>query len=87
MLSSEESRKDDERDVQKMRATAERQNVSIYSIQAELLAHERECLVRAEAVQRQLDSLFGRIRRVEALIMGSTVTLLLALVTILWKVF
>ncbi len=57
------------------------------SIQSELLAHERECLVRAEAVQRQLDSLFGRIRRVEALIMGSTVTLLLALVTILWKVF
>ena len=48
-------------------------------------AHERECAVRAESVQRQLDALTGRIRRIEALIMGSTATLIAGFVTVLWK--
>ena len=54
-------------------------------VQAELVAHERECAIRSEAVQRQLDSLTGRIRRIEALIMGSTVTLIVGFITVLWK--
>ena len=54
-------------------------------VQAELVAHERECAIRAESVQRQLDSLTGRIKRLEALIMGSTATLILGFVTVLWK--
>ena len=55
-------------------------------VQTELIAHERECSIRAESVQRQLDSLTGRIRRLEALIMGSTATLILGFVTVLWKI-
>jgi hypothetical protein len=55
-------------------------------VQAELIAHERECSIRAESVQRQLDSLTGRIKRLEALIMGSTATLILGFVTVLWKI-
>jgi hypothetical protein len=55
-------------------------------VQAELVAHERECAIRAESVQRQLDSLTGRIKRLEALIMGSTATLILGFVTVLWKI-
>ena len=54
-------------------------------VQAELVAHERKCAIRSEAVQRQLDSLTGRIRRIEALIMGSTVTLIVGFITVLWK--
>ncbi len=54
-------------------------------VQTELIAHERECSIRAESVQRQLDSLTGRIKRLEALIMGSTATLIVGFVTILWK--
>jgi hypothetical protein len=54
-------------------------------VQAELVAHERECAIRSEAVQRQLDSLTGRIRRIEALIMGSTATLIVGFITVLWK--
>ena len=52
-------------------------------VQAELIAHERECTIRAESVQRQLDSLTGRIKRLEMLIMGSTATLILGFITIL----
>ena len=55
-------------------------------VQAELIAHERECSIRAESVQRQLDSLTGRIKRLEALIMGPTATLILGFVTVLWKI-
>ena len=55
-------------------------------VQAELIAHERECNIRAESVQRQLDSLTGRIKRLEMLIMGSTATLILGFVTVLWKI-
>ena len=54
-------------------------------VQAELVAHERECAIRSEAVQRQLDSLTGRIRRIEALIMGSSATLIVGFITVLWK--
>ena len=55
-------------------------------VHIELRAHERECIVRAEATQRQLDSLTSRIKRLEAIIMGSTATLILGFVTILWKI-
>ena len=60
--------------------------VTATEIQAELVAHERECAIRAESVQRQLDSLTGRIKRLEALIMGSTATLIIGFVTVLWKI-
>ena len=55
-------------------------------VHVELKAHERECIVRAEATQRQLDSLTSRIKRLEAIIMGSTVTVILGILTLLWKV-
>jgi hypothetical protein len=55
-------------------------------VQTELIAHERECSIRAESVQRQLDSLTGRIKRLEALIMGSTATLIVGFVTVIWKI-
>jgi len=37
-------------------------------VQTELIAHERECSIRAESVQRQLDSLTVQIKRLEAYI-------------------
>lgn len=55
-------------------------------VHTELRAHERECVVRAESTQRQLDSLTSRIKRLEAIIMGSTVTVILGILTLLWKV-
>ena len=55
-------------------------------VHTELKAHERECAVRAEATQRQLDSLTSRIRRLEAINMGSTVAVILGIVTLMWKV-
>ena len=55
-------------------------------VHTELKAHERECAVRAEATQSQLDSLTSRIRRLEAIIMGSTVAVILGIVTLMWKV-
>ena len=60
--------------------------VTAAQVQTEMIAHERECAVRAEATQRQLDSLTGRIRRLEAVIMGSTVTVVVGILTLLWKV-
>ena len=60
--------------------------VTAAQFQTEMIAHERECAVRAEATQRQLDSLTGRIRRLEAVIMGSTVTVVVGMLTLLWKV-
>jgi hypothetical protein len=60
--------------------------VTAPEVQAEMLAHERECAVRAVATQRQLDSLTGRIKRLEAVIMGSTATIVVSVVTLLWKV-
>ncbi len=58
----------------------------VQKIQTELIAHERECAIRAESVQRQLDSLTSRLRRLEAIIMGSTVAVVLGILTLLWKV-
>ena len=58
----------------------------VQKIQTELIAHERECTIRAESVQRQLDSLTSRLRRLEAIIMGSTVAVVLGILTLLWKV-
>ena len=60
--------------------------VTAAQVQTEMIAQERECAVRAEATQRQLDSLTGRIRRLEAVIMGSTVTVVVGMLTLLWKV-
>jgi hypothetical protein len=60
--------------------------VTAAQVQTEMISHERECAVRAEATQRQLDSLTGRIRRLEAVIMGSTVTVVVGMLTLLWKV-
>ena len=58
----------------------------VQKIQTELIAHERECAIRAESVQRQLDSLTSRLRRLEAIIMGSTIAVVLGILTLLWKV-
>ena len=58
----------------------------VQQVQTELIAHERECTIRAESVQRQLDSVTSRLRRLEAIIMGSTVAVVLGILTLLWKV-
>lgn len=60
--------------------------ITVAEVQAEILAHERECAVRAESTQRQLDSLTVRMRRLEAIIMGSTATVIVGMITLLWKV-
>ncbi len=58
----------------------------VQKVQTELIAHERECTIRAESVQRQLDSVTGRLRRLEAIIMGSTIAVILGILTLMWKV-
>ncbi len=60
--------------------------VTTEEVQAELSAHERECAVRAKSVQDSLQSLQGRIGRLEMLIMGSMATLVLGFISILWKI-
>jgi Mg2+ and Co2+ transporter CorA len=49
---------------------------NIQDVAAEMKAHERECQVYRETTQRSLDNLESRIKRLELLIMASTMTIL-----------
>ena len=54
--------------------------------QSQLEKHEAECLLRYESVQTRLDSLDKRMWRLEAMIMGSTLAIIGAVVALLVQV-
>tara|TARA_B100000963_G_C22084097_1_gene433484 strand:- start:220 stop:414 length:195 start_codon:yes stop_codon:yes gene_type:complete len=49
---------------------------NIQDVATEMEAHERECQVYRQNTQRSLDNLESRIKRLELLIMASTMTIL-----------
>jgi len=51
-------------------------------VQMELEAHEKECAVRYEMVHGKLASLDKRMWRLEAMIMGSTLSIMAMAVTV-----
>jgi len=62
------------------------ENISPTVVAAELAAHKRECAVRYSTMEKQLDSLVGRIKRLESMIMLSTLSSIIAVITIFWTV-
>lgn len=50
--------------------------------EAKLEAHERECAIRYQTVQDKLDGLDKRLWRLEAMVMASTLCVVLAAVTV-----
>jgi len=50
--------------------------------QSQLEAHERECALRYAQVEKQLSGLDKRLWRLEAMIMGSTVSIVAVLVVL-----
>ena len=53
---------------------------------AELNAHERECAVYRDMTRLQLDKLEGRIKRLEMLIMASTISTVSFILVVAMKV-
>tara|TARA_E500000178_G_scaffold138259_1_gene138099 strand:- start:41 stop:277 length:237 start_codon:yes stop_codon:yes gene_type:complete len=49
-------------------------NKTIQNVATELEAHERECAVYRDMTKMQLEKLEGRIKRLEMLIMASTIS-------------
>ena len=62
------------------------ENISPTVVAAELAAHERECAVRYSTMEKQLDSLVSIIKRLESMIMLSTLSSIIAVITIFWTV-
>jgi len=54
-------------------------------VQMELVAHEKECAIRYEAVGDKLEALDKRMWRLEALIMGSTLLIVGLAISIFLK--
>lgn len=54
--------------------------------QSHLEKHEAECAIRYESVQNRLDSLDKRMWRLEAMIMGSTLAIVGAVVALITQV-
>jgi len=54
--------------------------------QSQLEKHEAECAIRYTAVQERLDSLDKRMWRMEAMIMGSTLAIVGAVVALLVQI-
>ena len=52
---------------------------------AKLEAHERECAIRYATVQEKLDGLDKRLWRLEAMLMASTLTVVIAAVALFMK--
>ena len=50
--------------------------------QAQLDAHERECAIRYASVQDKLDALDKRLWRLEAMVMASTLCVVVAALTV-----
>mgnify|MGYP003133580699 FL=1 len=59
---------------------------TIQDVAAEMEAHERECAVYRISTQRSLDNLESRIKRLELLIMASTLTILSTMIGVIFKV-
>ena len=59
---------------QKIDGVIKMSNKNIQDVAAEMEAHERECQVYRETTQRSLDNLESRIKRVELMIMASTLS-------------
>tara|TARA_R100000664_G_C2756312_1_gene144169 strand:+ start:248 stop:442 length:195 start_codon:yes stop_codon:yes gene_type:complete len=59
---------------------------TIQDIAKEMEAHERECVVYRSSTQRSLDNLESRIKRLELLIMASTLTILSTMIGVIFKV-
>ena len=53
--------------------------------QAQLEAHERECAIRYQTVQDKLDQLDKRLWRLEAMVMASTLTVVMAAVVLFMR--
>jgi|TARA_R100001086_G_scaffold71454_1_gene34289 uncharacterized coiled-coil DUF342 family protein len=61
---------------QKIDGVIKMSNKNIQDVAAEMEAHERECQVYRETTQRSLDNLESRIKRVELMIMASTLSII-----------
>ena len=59
---------------------------TIQDIAKEMEAHERECVVYRSSTQRSLANLESRIKRLELLIMASTLTILSTMIGVIFKV-
>ena len=59
---------------------------SIKDVAAEMEAHERECSIYREHHKVSMDKLEARIKRLEVLIMGSTLSIMGVLITLILKV-
>ena len=59
---------------------------TIYDVAAEMEAHERECAVYRDMTRMQLEKLEGRIKRLEMLIMASTLSTVSFILVVAMKV-
>ena len=57
----------------------------MHDVSKELEAHERECAVYRSSTQRSLDSLESRIKRLELMIMTSTISIVCAVIVLISK--
>jgi uncharacterized coiled-coil DUF342 family protein len=60
-------------------------NKTIQNVATELEAHERECAVYRDMTRLQLEKLEGRIKRLEMLIMASTISTASLILVIVMK--
>ena len=61
-------------------------NKTIQNVATELEAHERECAVYRDMTKLQLEKLEGRIKRLEMLIMASTISTVSFILVVAMKV-
>ena len=59
---------------------------TIHDVAAEMEAHERECAVYRDMTKLQLEKLEGRIKRLEMLIMASTISTVSLILVIVMKI-
>ena len=59
---------------------------SYSSLKSEMKAHEKECAMYRTMVQTLLDKLDYRVKRLEILIMGSTLSIMGVLITLFFKI-
>lgn len=59
---------------------------TIHDVAAEMEAHERECAVYRDMTRLQLEKLEGRIKRLEMLIMASTISTVSFILVVAMKV-
>ena len=59
---------------------------TLQDVAMELTAHERECAVYRDMTKMSLDKLEGRIKRLEVLIMGSTISTISLVIVVIMKI-